>query len=393
MIYLDNNATTVILPEVVQRITELLHLGLVNSASQHQGGRRARRLLDDAKDQIANLCGLQHDSVQADQILLTSGGTEANNLAIFGMATKPGSIVVSSIEHPSVLEAALQWQRRGRTVKFLPAKPDGRICTDTFREWVDQHHQNESHRISLVSVMAVNNESGVIQPIEVIAPLCREHGIPFHTDAVQAIGKIPISFRDLPIDALTLTAHKLHGPVGIGALLVRNSVSIDPMLWGGQQQMGLRPGTEPIALAAAMALTLELAINNREERCRRMQAARDHLESHLLAHHPWIEILGRESPRIPNTSLVSFTGRNRQSLQMGFDLAGLACSTGSACASGSSQPSHVLKAMGLNANQWEGALRFSTSFQTTIQEMDDACKIIDRVIDPPSSALNRERTL
>ncbi len=227
-----------------------------------------------------------------------------------------------------------------------------------------------------MSLMIANNETGVLQPILPAAALCRSAGIPIHADGVQALGKGPLSFKALGVDALTLSAHKIHGPVGIGALILRHPFKLTPQMWGGFQQFGMRPGSEPVALAVGFAEAVQQAFASRAQRVASMETHRDRFESALQSQLPWIHILGKEVARLPNTSSVVFPGCDRQSLQMAFDLRGLACSTGSACASGSSQPSHVLQAMGLPEAWVQGGLRFSNSFETTEEEVDRAVQII-----------------
>lgn len=376
-IYLDNNATTSLDPRVASVVTDLMNRRLANPASQHAFGRKSRRFLESAREEILELAGARTQGMASDQLLFTSGGTESNNLAIFGLAQqRPGSIVVSSIEHPSVLAAAQFLQQQGRDVLYLPCDSSGVIQLAPLSDRI----QHAPDSIALVSVMLANNETGVLQPVRQIAQLCRLHSIPVHCDAVQAIGKIPLRFRDLDIDAMTITAHKLHGPVGIGALLLRHSTKIAPHQFGGFQQLGLRPGTESPVLAAAFATSVTIANTALDENNARMARLRQQLEQTLTTNLPNASILGLASQRLPHTTSIAFPGIERQALQLALDHAGIACSTGSACASGSSQPSHVLQAMGLPPELIRGAVRFSLSRETTDEEISAACSIITQVV-------------
>lgn len=376
-IYLDNNATTSLDPRVASVVNELMNERLANPASQHAFGRTARRALESAREEILELAGARTRGMVSDHLLFTSGGTESNNLAIFGLAQqRPGTIVVSSIEHPSVLAAAQYLEQQGREVLYLPCDPSGVIQLAPLTERI----HNAPDSIALVSVMLANNETGVLQPIQQITHLCRPHAIPVHCDAVQAIGKIPFSFRELDVDAMTITAHKLHGPVGVGALLLRHSVKISPHHFGGFQQLGLRPGTESPVLAAAFAASVSIALTELYETNARMTRMRQRLEQSLTADLPNATILGIVSQRLPHTTSVAFPGIDRQALQLALDHAGIACSTGSACASGSSQPSHVLQAMGLPSDIIRGAVRFSLSRETTDEEIESAIAIITQVV-------------
>ena len=376
-IYLDNNATTSLDPRVASVVNELMNERLANPASQHAFGRTARRILESAREEILELAGARTQGMASDQLLFTSGGTESNNLAIFGLAQqRPGTIVVSSIEHPSVLAAAQYLEQQGRDVLYLPCDSSGVIQLAPLTERI----QHAPDSIALVSVMLANNETGVLQPIQQITHLCRTHAIPVHCDAVQAIGKIPLRFRDLDVDAMTITAHKLHGPVGVGALVLRHSAKIAPHHFGGFQQLGLRPGTESPILAAAFAASVSIAMAELTETNARMTRMRQKLEQSLMADLPNASILGIVSPRLPHTTSIAFPEIDRQALQLALDHAGIACSTGSACASGSSQPSHVLQAMGLPTDVIRGAVRFSLSRETTDEEIESARSIITQVV-------------
>lgn len=370
MIYLDHNSTTPLDPRVAARLAEALAAGYLNPASQHQAGARARRALETAREEIVWPLGGRTTGMESDRLVLTSGGTEANNLALLGLAgDPPGRVLVSAIEHPSIAAAAEELIRRGFTVERIAAEPSGIVSLahlDELLAWPAR----------LASVMLVNNETGVVQPVAEIARRCHERGVLCHTDAVQAVGKIPVDFAALGVDALTLAPHKYHGPLGIGGLLLRAGLQPRPVLWGGFQQQTLRPGTEPVALTLAFAEATRLATLELQARTARMAGLRDRLESSLEQRLPNIVIHGHSAPRVPNTSLISFPGIDRQGLLIALDLAGLACSTGSACQSGSSEPSPVLLAMGCPEAWTASALRFSLGAFTTAEEIDAAVGLI-----------------
>jgi cysteine desulfurase len=307
----------------------------------------------------------------SDQLLFTSGGTESNNLAIFGLSeNRPGAIVVSSIEHPSVLAAAEYAGTQGKEVRYLPCSTGGVVCLDQLEEWLAT--QSTSGPIALVSLMLANNETGVWQPVARAAAMCRQAGVWLHTDAVQVLGKSEMNFAGLNVDAMTITAHKLHGPVGIGALILRHSVALSPQTFGGFQQLGQRPGTEMPVLAGGFEVAVANAKVNLVERIATMQRLRDSLQEKILAVISNAVAIGTQSDRLPHTLSVSFPGVDRQALQLALDMAGIACSTGSACASGSSQPSHVLEAMHLDTSIVSGGIRLSISAETSDCEIEQA---------------------
>ncbi len=373
-IYFDNNATTNMLPEVAEVIAEAHRAGYANPASQHQSGQRARRVLEDARERITRLLGGVTTGRHPDRLLLTSGGTESNNLALRGLATSgsDANIVISPLEHASILETALQLSRIGIEVRRLPVDRRGVVQTETLDQLLDE-------RTRVVSVMLGNHETGVLQPVKQIASVARNCGVPVHCDAVQAVGKIPVDFRALGVDALSVSAHKLHGPIGIGGLLLRHDVTPAPLLAGGFQQQGIRPGTESVALALGFLKALELWAEQATEYEQQVRGLRDTLEERLRAEIPSLVINGGEADRLPHTSNISFPGLNRQALVLALDMAGIACSTGSACASGSSEPSPVLIAMGLARPVIEGSIRISLSRATTIAEIEQATQRILRV--------------
>ncbi|MEX2358225.1 MAG: cysteine desulfurase family protein [Pirellulaceae bacterium] len=374
-IYLDNNATTRIDPQVVEALSQAYEQRFVNPASQHQAGQRTRRRLEQAAELIIRALGGDQSSHQADSLVFTSGGTEANNLAILGLGeARAGQILVSAVEHPSVSTAAMTLLQRGRTVHTLPVDSQGVVRLDMLVE-----HLIDGPT-ALVSVMLGNNETGVLQPIEQIAQLCHTHGVPLHVDAVQAVGKIPIYFRQWGLSALTLSAHKLHGPRGIGGLLLAPGMNPTPQIIGGSQQLERRAGTENPELAIGLQRAIELAVGNRTTHTAQMARLRDTFEERLKAVIPDLVIHGPPAKRLPHTSNVAFPGIDRQGLVMALDMVGVYCSTGSACASGSSEPSPTLLAMGLNRGLIDSSLRFSFARDNTLVEMEEAVRRISSVV-------------
>lgn len=372
-IYLDNNATTPLLPEVADAMREAALRFPANPASQHRAGQAAHRTLEAARERIAELLGAKTAGLDADRLIFTSGGTEANNLAILGLLAphEPGRVITSTIEHPSLLGPITALERRGWQVTRLGAATNGVVDVDELAAAFRPDTR-------LVSIMAANNETGVLQPLREIGELCATHNVPFHTDATQWVGKLPIRFSGAEKFAvLTCTAHKFHGPLGVGALLLRHDIVLAPQLHGGHQQNGERPGTESVALAVGMQTALEIWHRESTNRFERMSALREDFEATITAAIPEAVIIARDSPRLPNTSNIAFPGVDRQAFFLALDMAGIACSTGSACASGSSEPSPVLVAMGLPEALIEGSLRFSFGALNTPEEARaSACRII-----------------
>ena len=347
-----------------------------NPASQHREGRRARQRLEDARETIAGLLGAEVASHAADRLIFTSGGTEANNLALLGLAAAaekhhalPHEAVISSIEHPSILGPAAHLESRGWRIHRLRAHSNGEVAADELPALLND-------RTRFASIMLGNNETGVRQPMDRFAALCQQRGVPLHTDAVQVAGREPLDFRSLDVAAMTVAAHKFNGPLGVGVLLVRAGVEMEPQLFGGFQQAALRPGTESVALAVGMATAFQKFTEEQAERPARIRRLRDRFEAALVAGYPQLVINGRDAERLPGVSNIAFVGLDRQQLFLALDLAGVCCSTGSACASGSSEPSTVLKAMGLPAEVVQSSLRFSLGTTTTEPEIDDAVRRI-----------------
>jgi cysteine desulfurase len=375
-IYLDYNATAPIRREVVEAMVHVWKNFPGNPASQHQFGRAARKRLEEARDHILDLLGAK-PTREGDRLIFTSGGTEANNLAILGIALArtegmPGRIIISSIEHPSVLRAAETLVDWGWRLDTLDVHPNGVVNVESLRRWIDP-------QVALVSVTTANHETGVIQPIAEIAAICHSHGVPFHTDAVQAVGKMPVSFRDFDADAMTVTPHKFGGPLGIGALIVTRGTPLRPILFGGEQQDGLRPGTESVALAVGMETALALAVAELQDNVARMTALRQEFEQTLKALIPDLIIHGEEAPRLPQTVNLAIPGIDNQFLFTALDLERVCCSIGSACSSGSPEPSPSLLALGIPREIVKSSLRVSFGPKTTAEELRTAAHTIARV--------------
>ena len=394
-IYLDYNSTTPISPTVAQRMAQCYEKGYLNPASQHRLGQEARQVLEKLRSEIIDMLGGVSTGMRTDRLVLTSGGTESNNLAISGLAraardaTGARRIIISAVEHPSVIGVAHYLATQGFEIDTIAVDANGVCDLDELAAKLDpgadpptEANQNS---VAAVSIMAANNETGVIQPIQSAAQLCREKGIYFHTDAVQMVGKIDVNFSTLGVDALTFTAHKFHGPRGVGGLLVRNGIELTPLIYGGFQQMGTRPGTEDVALTTGLHQAL-LEFQQSPERDAKIKELRDQLETSLLSMVPGAVINGVGASRMSHTINISFPGINRQALLMAADFAGLAISTGSACASGSSDPSHVIIAMGASEEVVEGSIRISLGTTTSQQEIDDSLTRFQQVFNRLSTS-------
>jgi cysteine desulfurase len=373
-IYLDNNATTPLLPAVWEAMRPFLSENYGNPASAHWAGRRARQALEDARERTAALL-----DAHPDEVVFTSGATEGNNLAIFGLAgDPPGHVISSSIEHPSVGEPVERLAESGFRVDRLPVDEVGVVRKEALSELLGAETR-------LVSVMLANNETGAIQPVKELAARVNG-GIPFHCDAAQAAGRLPLHFHDLGITTLALSAHKFHGPQGVGVLLLRRHTKFRPQLWGGHQQQGWRPGTEAVALAVGLATALGIACRTMDAREKQVLLLRARFLDRLGALADPFVLNGPTLGGVPHTLNLSFPGCRADALLMNLDLAGVACSTGSACSSGSLLPSPVLRAMGVREDLLHSAMRFSLSPFLTEEDIDEAAERI-------ASAVNRLRSI
>lgn len=375
-VYLDYNSTTAIDPRVAEAISEAYRAGYFNPASQHRPGQTARRALEEHRTGCIRLFGGITSGMRATRLVFTSGGTEANNLILAGIAARQPDrqVLVSAGEHPSVLGAAEHLRKTGVSVDLIPLDSVGRVRLDALASLLERP-------TSLVSVMLANNETGVIQPVEKVVEICRSHNVPVHTDAVQAVGKIPVDFSGLGVDALTFTPHKFYGPRGIGGLLLKAELLLDPIHFGGFQQAGLRPGTEDVALAAGCRLALQLSVDELADRAGHLRDCCERFLSRLQEHVAGgFVINGLEASRLPNTLNLAFPGVDRQALLLAADFAGLAISTGSACASGSSEPSPVLLAMGLSKELIDSSVRISFGTPTTLGQAEVAATRLSRLV-------------
>jgi len=357
-VYLDHAATTPVRREVVEAMEPFFGPRFGNPSSVHRWGREARAALDEARERVARCLG-----AQPDEICFTSGGTEADNLAVLGplrsqQAKGRSAIVSTPIEHKAVLATVHHAVQHGATERMLDVTSDGVVDLSSLDRALDD-------AVAVCTVMWVNNEVGTIQPVPEIAERVKARGGVMHTDAVQAFGKVDFSLKNVPVDLLTISGHKIGAPKGAGAIFIRRGTKIDPMFHGGSQDRGRRPGTENVAAAVALARAAELAVEERESECARLKALRDQLEEGLLARIPDAVIHGRGAPRASHIVNISVPGTDSESLLMALDLAGVAASSGSACQSGSVTPSHVLSAMGVRPELSVAAVRMSLGALTT----------------------------
>jgi cysteine desulfurase len=376
-IYLDYNATAPVSAEVADAVSAALRECPGNASSIHAFGQRAKAVLDDARSAVARLLG-----AEPSEIVFTSGGTEADNLAVRGVAesqkdgTRPG-MVATAIEHEAVLNAVKALGRRGWPVTLLPAGPGGLIPVGALAAALDGFTDRPP---ALVSVMLVNNEVGTVQPVREMAALARERGVLFHTDAVQAVGRIPVNVRDLGVDMLSIAGHKFGAPKGVGALWVRRGLTLQPQSVGGRQERGRRAGTENTPAIEGLRVAAERAARRLASEGPRQAELRDRLEQGILRTVPGTIVNGDPAARVPNTTNISFEGVEGESMVIGLDLEGIAVSTGSACSSGTLEPSHVLRAMGLSPSRAEGAVRFSLGPGTTGADIDRVLEVVPAVV-------------
>jgi cysteine desulfurase len=370
-IYLDHNATTPMRAEVIEEVASVSRERFGNPGSRHTAGRAARQVLESARERVAAILG-----AQPAEVIFTSGGTEAINLALGGLCTaRAGWIVAPEGEHPATeaATARLCASSGGLRRCLLPLDHQGRIKVDTLDQlpWPD---------VRLVTLLLAHNETGVVQDIVPLAALCRKHRVPLHVDAVQAVGKIPVHFGRLGVTALSLGAHKFYGPRGIGALLLQAGTRLQSLLVGGHQERGLRAGTECVALAAGMAKALELWHADHAAITLRLQSLRDRLQAGLIAACPPAMVIGHPEQRLPNTLNIGFPGCDGEALLVALDLAGVCCSLGSTCASGAAEAPAILRAMGLPEELHRSCLRLSVGIGNRDEEIDAAIATISRLV-------------
>jgi len=386
MIYFDYNATSPVRPEVFEAMKPFLtpegFFG--NPSSLHTPGQKARASLEAAREQVAALLGAADPS----EIVFTSCGTESNNMAIQGAALAHGEkgrhMITSTVEHHAVLHTFQALEKRGFAVTYLPVDAHGRVSPADLKKALRDD-------TILVSVMTANNEIGTVEPIAELGALCRERQILFHTDGVQAVGKTPLNLKEWPVDMFSLSGHKLYAPKGIGALYIRKGVKLDALLHGGAHEKNRRAGTENVAGAVGLGVACALAQTEMATEEPRVRVLRDRLEKGILERVPFARVNGHPSQRLGNTTNITFECVEGEGLVLGLDqagfalhqseLPGLACSTGSACASGMMEPSHVLKAIGVPVEMIHGSVRFSLGHYNTAADVDQALAIIPRVVE------------
>lgn len=373
MIYLDNNATTRVLPEVLEAMLPFYRELWGNPSSLHPFGAQVAKYIGQARENVASLIGAQ----RASEIIFTSGGTESNNLAIRGvLQANPTKrhLVTTQVEHPSVLALCQQLEKENFEVTYLPVKRNGDLELADLEKAIRPD-------TGLVSILWANNETGVIFPIEAIAKICLEKKVVLHVDATQAIGKIPIDLKKVPIQLLSLSGHKFHAPKGIGALYVRRGTKLQPQIFGGHQERSHRAGTENVAGIVGLGKAAELAKQRLENGAmEKIETRRDQFEAEVLKSFSRARTNGGDSKRLPNTSSLAFEGLEGEAICLLLGEEDICVSTGSACSAGSLEPSHVLKAMGLNVKQARGTIRVSLSFETTPEEIDQTTHTLKKIV-------------
>lgn len=370
---MDNAATTAVSPQVLEKMLPYFTQIYGNASSIHQTGREAAKAIAQARREVAAALG-----AKPEEIYFTAGGSESDNWAIKGTAfakkAKGNHIITTQIEHHAVLHTCQWLEKQGFTVTYLPVDKDGLITPDQVEKAI-------TDKTILMTIMAANNEIGTIEPIQEIGEIAKAHGITFHTDAVQAVGAIPVNVGDWQVDMLSLSAHKFHGPKGVGALYVRKGVRLDTLIDGGAQERGLRAGTENLAGIVGLGKAITLAVENLPEKAARLTALRDRLMDGILREIPDVRVNGSREKRLPGNVNVSVKYIEGESLLLRLDLLGIAASSGSACTSGSLDPSHVLLAIGLPHEIAHGSLRLSLGTDTTQEEVDEVLKVLPGIVE------------
>jgi len=371
ILYFDNNATTQVAPEVLDAMLPFFREYYGNPSSMHSFGGQLYRKIEEARTKVASLIG-----AEPEEIVFTSCGTEGDNTAIMSALetniTKR-HIITTQVEHPAVLNFCKHLARKGYRITYLPVDSKGRLDKESFFRTI-------SEDTAVISIMLANNETGVIFPIEEIGQMAKEKEVVFHTDAIQAVGKIPIRVKDLPVDMLTLSGHKLHAPKGIGALYVRKGSFFYPYIIGGHQERGRRAGTENVAFIVGFGKACELAEKSLKEDMKYIQCLRDKLESGLLKNCSDAVVNGDVGNRLPNTSNISFEYVEGEAILLRLNEYGICASSGSACTSGSLEPSHVLRAMGVRNTAIHGSIRFSLSRYNQEKEVDALIEVVPKIV-------------
>ncbi len=372
VIYLDNNATTRTAPEAVQAMLPYFSEYYGNASSIHKFGGRLAKVVEEGRAKVAAFLG-----ADPSEIIFTSCGTESDNAAILSsldVCPKRRKIVISTVEHPAILNLGKDLERRGYTVVRIPVDNFGRLDMERARETIDEN-------TAVVSVMWANNETGNLYPVEELAELAHRAGALFHTDAVQAAGKVPFKLRDMEIDMLSVSGHKFHAPKGIGALYVRRGVRFRPFVVGGHQERGRRAGTENVPYIVGMGVAAELALASFDKENTYVRKLRDDLQARLTAAIPNVRVNGDQEHRLPNTTNLSFEYIEGESILMHMDIHGICASSGSACTTGSLEPSHVMRAMGVPYTAAHGAIRFSFSRYNTQEDVDTVVEVLPGIIE------------
>lgn len=368
-IYLDNNATTPVLPEVLEAMRPYFGEHFGNASSIHHHGQETRAAVERARDSAASMLGCR-----AAEVVFTSGGTEGDNLAIAGLTGAGDHVITSSIEHHAVLHACKHLEETGCDVTYLPVDGRGLVDPDDVRRAVRSNTK-------LISIMLANNETGVLQPLEEIGKIAAEADVYFHTDAVQAAGKVPIDVKRIGCDALSISGHKMHAPQGVGALFVRRGTRLQPLFYGGRHERSRRAGTENVPGIVGLGKAAELAMQAFERGDdKRMSTLRDRVQQGILAQVEEAGVNGDGAARVPNTVNIYFDHIEGEAMVISLDLKGLAVSTGAACSSGAIEPSHVLLAMGLRADRARASVRFSLGKQNTEEEIDLALALVPETV-------------
>jgi len=374
LIYLDNAASTAVHPEVVKEMIPYFDVQYGNPSSIHQFGRKAKNAIQKARKQVAARIG-----AEPDQILFTSGGTESNNTILYGIPKLQGShldqnhIITSSIEHEAILQPCKEFENIGIKITYLPVDEHGIVDPNDIANSINS-------QTVLVSIMLANNEVGTIQPIKEISEICKKYQIPFHTDAVQAVGKVPINVKELGVDALSISSHKINGPKGIGALFIKKGLIITPQILGGGQENGMRSGTENVASIVGFGKACEIAKERLNENISHFQTLHSSILSKIVKEIPHVKLNGHPEKRIFNNIHLTFLGVQGEDLIIKLDEHSIAASTGSACSVHTQKASHVLKAMGFNHEQITGSLRMSFGYMNTLNEVNQTVEVLKKVV-------------
>ena len=380
-IYLDYAATTPVSEDVMRAMTPYFRETFGNPSSIHGTGREAHRAVDRARKQVAEAIGANHR-----EIFFTSGGSESDNWALCGAAFaqrgRGNHIITTAVEHHAVLNTCRWLEKQGFRVTYLPVDACGRVDPDQAEKAMDEE-------TVLISVMTANNEIGTLEPIREIGEIARRRGVLFHTDAVQAVGAVPVNVRETGVDMLSLSAHKFYGPKGVGALYIREGVRIDSLIHGGEQEGGLRAGTENLSGIIGLGEAIRLAVERMPENARKTAALRDRLIRGIIERLDGVRLNGHPTERLPNNCSLSFRDIEGEALLLRLDLAGIAASSGSACASGSLEPSHVLTAIGLSPETARGSLRMTLGAGTTEEEIDEVIRVLPEIVEDLRSMRSR----